>query len=348
MNEAINLRSCGGNESRIVIGPLPENLAPLIPVPPQDVIVIADANVHRHNLDFINSYGHIIIGQGESIKTLHTVENIYRRLLELGAHRGTFLIGMGGGVVTDITGFAAGTFLRGVRYGFIATTLLGQVDACIGGKNGVNFDGYKNMVGLVSQPEFVICDPAQLKTLSEREFRAGLAEVIKAAVIGDPGLFALLENHDTGEIRGDEALLGEIIARAAKVKVGIVERDEYERGERRKLNLGHTFAHALEKNVPGTLHGEAVAAGVAVISEVAVRLGKLSPGDNRRIRDTITKVGLPTEFPVDVRQLFSALKYDKKREAESIWIAFPTGIGSCEMVKMTIPEFQDSVTAKDE
>lgn len=341
MKETILLDCGAGVRSEIIISPVEEALGRLLPEERDSVVVITDANVHRNNRDLVDSLRHIIIGQGESTKTLRLIEDIYRQLLEMGADRNVFLLGMGGGVVTDITGFVAGTYLRGVRFGFVATTLLGQVDACIGGKNGVNLDGYKNIIGLIRQPEFVVCDPEKLRTLPEREFRSGMAEIVKAGIIGDPELFSILEKNGYDGIKNDPGLLEEVIKRAIRVKVGIVASDEHERGARRKLNMGHTFAHALEKIVPGTAHGEAVAAGIVMISGVAVRTGKLPASVNDRIRSVISGLGLPVEYPVELKKLFSAIKYDKKREGDMVNVVLPTGIGSCEVTRLTVSELEE-------
>lgn len=331
--------NCGGEPvSRIVTGSVRDNLPELLGRDKGRVIVITDANAHLHNREFIDSFDHIVIGQGESSKTLIKLVDVYRKLLEMDADRSTFLLGVGGGIVTDITGFVASTYMRGVDFGFVPTTLLGQVDAGIGGKNGVNLDGYKNIIGVFNQPGFVICDPAMLRTLPEREFRAGLAEVIKAGIIGDPELFWLLEWHTFEDICNGGELLSELILRAIKVKVAVVESDEKEAGGRRVLNLGHTFAHAMEKTASLYSHGEAVAAGIALIAVAAVKLGKLPAEDAVRIHAVIEKMGLPVEYPVEIRKLLAVVRHDKKKECESIGIIFPTAIGHCETVKMTLDE----------
>lgn len=340
MRETVFLKCCG-TASEIIIGPSKSDLPGLLPAEPGNTVIITDANVHRNNRGFVDAHKNIIVGQGESIKTLKTVEEVCSRLIELDADRDTFLLGMGGGVITDITGLAAGLFMRGVRFGFVATTLLGQVDACIGGKDGVNLDGYKNIVGLFNQPEIVVCDTEQITTLPEREFKAGLAEIIKTAIIGDPELFRILERHDPERLRDDAGLLQEIIVRAVKVKAGIVERDEREKGERRKLNLGHTFAHAAEKNIPGLSHGEAVAAGTAIACRIAAKMGKLSENEGRRIISAIEKAGLPTGYPIELKKLFSAIRHDKKRYGDIIHIIVPAGIGECEVVGMPLSELEE-------
>lgn len=340
MTDIINIECGGDSSSKIVIGPVEKHLKTLIG-PDRRVVVVTDANVHRSFRELVDSYDHIIIGQGETSKTFATVAEVMRQLLQMGADRSTFLLGMGGGIVTDITGFTASTYMRGMDFGFIATTLLGQVDGSIGGKNGLNIDGYKNIAGTFNQPRFVICDPAALRSLPEREFRAGLAEVIKAGVIADPELFGLLEKHTFEEIRDEGELLTRIISHAARVKTDIVSRDEYDRGERRKLNLGHTLAHAMEKSMPLFSHGEAVAAGLVMVADASVRLGKLSAAEAQRIRNTVIKMGLPAEYPIETKKLLSAVKYDKKRENDTIHLVLPVSIGNCEIEGMSFTEVEN-------
>ena len=206
--------------SGVYIGSVEQLLQQLLPK--RRVIVITDSNVDRCHHSLVSSYEHIIIGLGEQAKNLTTLEKVYTQLMEMGADRSTFLLGIGVGIFTDITGFVGATYMRGVDFVFIPTTLLAMVDASVGGKNGVNIGGFKNMVGTFLQPNFVICDTAKLSTLSDREFAAGLAEVIKAAVIADAELFELLENADFATLRADNELLSRVVEAALKVKIGVV------------------------------------------------------------------------------------------------------------------------------
>ena len=324
--------------SRVVVG----NVAQLLPqlLPQKRVIVVSDTNIDRHYGSLLAEYESVLIGQGESSKTLHTIDAIYHRFIELGVDRSCFVLGIGGGIVTDVAGFAASTFMRGVEFGFISTSLLGQVDASVGGKNGVNVEGYKNMVGTFNQPRFVICDVDMLRTLPAREFRTGLAEIIKAAVIADAELFEELEQTDFATLQQDAERLSGIVYRAIKVKADIVERDERESGDRRKLNLGHTLAHAIEKSSTKMNHGEAVAVGLAMIAEAAAGKGLLSAEDKERICNLLLRAGFALESPVEVRTLLKAVKKDKKAEGDDIYIVFPLGIGHCEVVKMPVEEFK--------
>jgi len=334
MNYEINIK----DRSRVVVGDVGVELERLLPA--KRVVVVSDTNLDRYYPSLIGRYDHILIGQGETSKTLLTLDTIYRRLIELGVDRSTFILAIGGGIVTDVAGFAASTYMRGVEFGFISTTLLGQVDASVGGKNGVNVDGYKNMVGSFTQPRFVICDVDMLRTLPEREFRTGLAEVIKSAVIADKELFERLEGADFGTLAENRALLREIVYRAISVKASIVERDERETGDRRKLNLGHTLAHAIEKSSSRMNHGEAVAVGLAMIADVAAKQGLLAVEDKQRILNLLQRAGFALEPPVEVRTLLKAVKRDKKAEGNDIYIVFPRAIGRCEVVRMPVEEFK--------
>jgi len=325
------------DRSGIYIGRAAELLPGLLPA--GRVVAVSDATIDRLYHPLLAPWDTVLIGTGESIKTLQTVETIYRRFIELGVDRSTFVLAVGGGIVTDVAGFAAATYMRGLDFGFVSTTLLGQVDASVGGKNGVNVGGYKNMAGTFVQPKFVICDPALLRSLPEREFRAGLAEVVKAAVIADSDLFARLEATTLGALREDGDLLSDAISAAIRVKADIVGRDEREAGERRKLNLGHTLAHAIEKCSSRMIHGEAVAVGTALIAGAAVKAGVLSEADRDRIVGLLERLGFDLTPPADIRRLLREVSKDKKNETGILRIVFPVGIGDCEVRPMSQEAF---------
>ena len=314
--------------SRIYMGSTEQLLKELLPQ--RRIIVISDSNLDRTHRNLIAPYEHILIGQGEQAKSLVTLDEIYRKLIELGADRSTFILGIGGGIVTDIAGFVASTYMRGVEFGFVTTTLLGSVDASVGGKNGVNIGGYKNMVGTFSQPKFVICDVALLHSLSDREFRAGLAEVVKTAILGDKELFEKLEQTSFDELRQNDELLSDIILRSVKVKASVVAEDEREGGRRRILNLGHTMAHAIEKCTSKFSHGEAVAIGLFHITKSALSQKMVAECDAERIFSLIEKFGFRTELPIGHKQMLDTIKSDKKRSGNALHIILPTAIGAVE------------------
>ena len=325
----------GRTPSHIEIGTgLAARLAEFVPEG-RPLWVVTDPHLAEAYADLLAPYHKIVIGLGEENKTLATVESIHTQLIEAGADRGCYLVGFGGGIVTDITGFVASTYMRGVGFGFVATSLLAQVDASVGGKNGVNLGGYKNMVGVFNQPDFVLCDVGVLDTLPRREFVAGLAEVVKSAIIDDAELFEMLEGTTVDELLADKGLLTEVVARTVAVKARIVEADEREGGVRRLLNLGHTVAHAIEKCSREFVHGEAVAIGMRYIGEAAVRAGVTDEATVERICALLQGLELPTECDIPMTQLTAALRKDKKGSGASIHVVFPCAIGSCEV--QTLP-----------
>ncbi len=328
--------------SRILIGERLENLQRYIPV--ARPIIITDVNVGKlYSLDSMAAEV-ITIGTGEEIKTLDTVQNIYAQLLSIQADRSSFIVGIGGGIVCDIAGFVASTFLRGVRFGFVATTLLAQVDAGVGGKNGVNFKGYKNMVGLFHQPEFVICDPEILKTLPQKEISCGLAEIVKHAAIADADLFAYLEKHAEDILALDRQAIEKLVLASVRIKSSIVSRDETEKGERRLLNFGHTFGHAIEK-VSGVAHGEAVSMGMLMASALSVKRDLLSAEEDQRLRVLLKKLKLPNGFEPSSQKILDAVGKDKKRAGDRIHFVLLNGIGNAVVEQIAIEELKETLYA---
>ena len=306
-------------------------------LPEGRTIVITDANIDRLYPNLVRRYEHIIVGQGEVCKSLQTVERVYRELMTLGADRSTYILGIGGGIVTDIAGFVAATYMRGVDFGFVSTTLLGQVDASIGGKNGVNVADYKNMVGTFRQPRFVIADVEMLRTLPKRELRAGMAEVVKSAIIADAELFERLERCG-GAIYDSAEDMQEVMLGAVAVKARIVAKDEREGGVRRLLNLGHTLGHAIEKCTHDVNHGEAVAIGMSLVAHAAVRRGMLSEDVAKRIDSVLVALGLKLDMPVTITEMLREVKYDKKKKNNSIRLIVPVRIGECEIKELSFEE----------
>ncbi|MFI3267691.1 MAG: 3-dehydroquinate synthase [Rikenellaceae bacterium] len=309
------------------------------------VIIITDENVFKFYSKFISEYDHIIIQCGEENKTITAISDIYNKLLKLGADRHSYIVGFGGGIVTDITGFVSSTFMRGVEFGFVATTLLAQVDASVGGKNGVNFLGFKNMIGVFNQPKFVICDVELLATLPKREFAAGLSELIKAALIADMSLFGELENIKLSEIINDTEFIKLIVKRSVEIKAMVVEKDEQEHGLRKKLNLGHTFAHAIEKSTREYLHGEAVSLGLVVIADLCVKMGRMSQDERNRIVNILDRMELPTTCRFSYNDLKDILKSDKKKNGETIDLVLFDGLNGVSIEKTLFADL-DKVIAE--
>ena len=324
-------------DSAILVGESLRNLERYISV--EEALIITDTNVKRHYLKDFPRCEVIEIGTGEKVKNLDTVQAVYGRLVELEAERSSFIVGIGGGIVCDITGFVASTYLRGVRFGFVSSTLLSQVDASVGGKNSVNFGGYKNMVGVFNQPEFVICDMNLLKTLPEKELSCGFAEIIKHAAIADRGMFSYLEEHYGEALKLDFEVMEKLVYDSLVIKSSIVSRDEREKGERRKLNFGHTFGHAIEMTT-GFPHGEAVSVGMVLASELSMKRGYLPVEDAGRIEGLLQKVRLPTRLRGDGGEVLDALRKDKKRKGDSIHFVLLHGLGNAVVEEISIKELE--------
>ena len=324
-------------DSAILVGESLRNLERYISV--EEALIITDTNVKRHYLKDFPRCEVIEIGTGEKVKNLDTVQAVYGRLVELEAERSSFIVGIGGGIVCDITGFVASTYLRGVRFGFVSSTLLSQVDASVGGKNSVNFGGYKNMVGVFNQPEFVICDMNLLKTLPEKELSCGFAEIIKHAAIADRGMFSYLEEHYGEALKLDFEVMEKLVYDSLVIKSSIVSRDEREKGERRKLNFGHTFGHAIEMTT-GLPHGEAVSVGMVLASELSMKRGYLPVEDAGRIEGLLQKVRLPTRLRGDGGEVLDALRKDKKRKGDSIHFVLLHGLGNAVVEEISIKELE--------
>jgi 3-dehydroquinate synthase len=268
----------------------------------------------------------VTLRDGETFKTLASVECILDELVDSGANRDVTLIALGGGVIGDITGFAAACYMRGVAFIQVPTTLLAQVDSSVGGKTGVNHAGGKNLIGAFHQPKLVLIDTNTLATLPDREFSAGMAEVIKHAAILDIEYFAWLEKNIDALMRRDEALLAKAILRSCEIKAAVVADDEKEQGRRALLNFGHTFGHAIENCVGygKWLHGEAVGAGMIMAAE----LSDLAPAERDRLRRLVAAAGLPVAPPpVGAKALRAAMDLDKKIQQKKLRFIMLKSIG---------------------
>lgn len=305
-------------------------------------VIITDENVFRFYGNLLSGYPIITIGSGEREKTLNTAKKIYQEFLKLGLDRSSFVIGVGGGIVCDITGFAASTFMRGIRFGFVPTTLLAQADASIGGKNGVNLNGFKNIVGTFTQPEFVFMDLEVLKTLPKRERINGMSEIVKYSLIGSFPMFDFIEKNWRDLLLLKRETVRKIIIDSIRIKSRIVEIDEKEGGERRKLNFGHTFGHAIEKlyRIP---HGKSVSIGMVLASRISVARGMLSENDASRIETLLHNLGLPTRIPKYVSKLMEVVKNDKKRKGDSIHFVLLEEIGKSKITEIPYKELEEYI-----
>ncbi len=318
--------------------------------PYSDIYMVYDANVAAvaKSIEAASEIkASTAIPATEDNKTMDTVLAITEWLLDHGANRNALLLAVGGGITTDMAGFAASVYKRGIRFAFVPTTLLSQVDAAIGGKTGVNFLNYKNMLGVIRQPEFTFVCSEVLETLPYRDFLSGAAELLKTFIIEDHGeyetavriLSGIRQAEDYGKaVAGQRDGLSKLIGAAAGVKAGVVSRDQFENGERRNLNLGHTFAHAIEHEARAengsVTHGEAVAMGIILAARLAERTGVAGNGFATKLEADFKACGLPTESPYPVASLAEAMGRDKKAEGGVVRFILPAGIGkvvTCEM-----------------
>jgi 3-dehydroquinate synthase len=301
--------------------------------------IVTDENVAKFHLEKIKqTLGRevpaLILPAGEKQKNLATIERIWRAFLEAGLDRKSVVLALGGGVIGDMTGFAAATYMRGVQWIAVPTTLLSMVDASLGGKTGFDLPEGKNLIGAFHPPQLVLADPAFLSTLPEEEFRSGMAEVVKHGVIADPALFELCSRGLDWARANTET----IVKRAMAVKIRVIEDDPYEKGFRAALNLGHTVGHAVELVSGFRLrHGEAVAVGTVVEADYAERLGIAPKGLPDAIRETLSALGLPIQIPNGLPRddIIRAMRVDKKRSAKSIRFALPAEIGKVELMDVT-------------
>jgi 3-dehydroquinate synthase len=278
----------------------------------------------------------IKVPDGEQYKILATVEFMYQQLARFRADRKTLLVAFGGGVIGDMAGFAAATYLRGIPFVQIPTTFLGQIDSAIGGKTGVNLSVGKNLVGAFYQPRMVLIDPLMLLTLPRREFVSGLYEALKYGVIRNPLLFQLITRKHQKLPREDSKSLERIIAECAAIKADIVSRDERESGLRMVLNFGHTLGHALEvaTNYSRFTHGEAVGHGMIMATQLAVKLNKIDPREAQSIQQALAGVcRMPKVQDLDCRLLMNHMLSDKKIDNRKIRFVIPRGIGRVEIVQ---------------
>ncbi|MFN2439235.1 MAG: 3-dehydroquinate synthase [Chitinophagaceae bacterium] len=304
-------------------------------VAPHRSIIITDENIFAAHSKKLKGWDTIVLKAGEEYKVQQTVDSVIDQLIQLNADRQTTLIGLGGGMVTDITGYVASVFLRGVPFGFLPTTVLAMVDAAIGGKNGIDVGLYKNMVGTINQPHFLLYDVSFLKTLPVIEWRNGFAEIIKHAAIKDEAMFKTLKENSLKNFQKNKPLLQKLIQQNAFLKIKVVQGDEFEKGERRLLNFGHTLGHALEKKY-NLMHGEAVAVGMAMAANLSEKI--ISFKQTSRLLSLLDKYGLPTSADYSKKKIFEILISDKKRDGNNINFILLEKIGKAVIRKISFDQ----------
>lgn len=330
--------------SSIHVGESLKNLEKYLPS--TQVVIITDENIKKYYQKEFPDCPVITIGTGEKIKTLASVETILKKLVHYSCDRSSFIVGIGGGLVCDITGFAASVFLRGVDFGFVSTSLLSQVDASVGGKNGVNLDSYKNLVGVFNQPEFVICDIDLLQTLPEDQISNGLAEIVKHALIFDAFLFDFIEQNKTKALCLDSDTIFRLVKESVKIKTQVVQDDEKELNERKKLNFGHTIGHAIEKiDNPG--HGRAVSMGMAAAAGFSKARDLISHKDVLRITKLLNDLNLPTDLNYKAEDIINAAQKDKKKQGRDLFFVFLEKIGKARVEKIRFDEMNGYLTKNE-
>jgi shikimate kinase / 3-dehydroquinate synthase len=292
----------------------------------RNAVLITDENVFQLHQQKFEGWKTIVIKAGEEHKQQATVDFIITQLITLEADRKTFIVGVGGGVVTDITGYAASIYMRGLKFGFVPTTILAMVDASIGGKNGVDVGVYKNLAGLIKQPDFLLFDYTLLQTLPNDQWVNGFAEIIKHACIKDALLFEMLEKFTLNDFRTDAALLAALIERNVVIKTTVVVNDEFEQGERKLLNFGHTIGHAIE-NMHRLPHGHAISIGMVAACNLSEKLNEFHFEEAKRVLLLLIKYHLPVDIETEYEKVFEVLKMDKKRSKNEMNFILLSKIG---------------------
>lgn len=309
---------------------------------PARTVIVTDSNIMDFHRALFDGWTTIVLPPGEEHKIQATVDQLIEGLIDRQVDRSWTLVGVGGGVVTDITGYAASVYMRGIRFGFVPSTLLAMVDASIGGKNGIDVGHFKNMVGVIRQPAFLLYDFSLLETLPEREWSNGFAEIIKHACIRDVQAFRMLERSDVSGMRRHPGVLYALIERNALLKSRIVRRDEFEQGERRLLNFGHTLGHALETRYVLS-HGQAVALGMAA----ACRISEAEAGfrGTARLVSVLAQYDLPVAASFDPERILSILRMDKKRVSRAMNYVLLERIGKGIVKVLPLEELEAQVRA---
>jgi len=287
-------------------------------------VIITDENILAGQQKKFRGWKTIVIKPGEKYKVQATVDEVINQLIGIETDRKSFIIGVGGGVVTDITGYVASVYMRGVRFGFVPSSILAMVDASVGGKNGIDVGVYKNLVGVINQPEFLLYDISLLKSLPEDEWVNGFAEIIKHACIKDAKMFDELANHNLAFYQKKKSALSRLITRNVMIKSAVVQKDEFEHGDRRLLNFGHTVGHAIE-NVYSLPHGKAISIGMVVACLISEQLAKFK--DTKNVVELLEKYKLPVQTTMDSRKVFEILKMDKKKISQTIKYVMLNKIG---------------------
>lgn len=300
---------------------------------PATTIIITDQNVFDAHEKKFRAWHTIVLKPGEKYKVQQTADAVISQLIGYGCDRNYTLVGVGGGVITDLTGYVGSVYMRGIRFGFVPTTLLCLVDASIGGKNGIDAGPYKNLVGTINQPAFILQDISFLGSLPEEEFSNGFSEIIKHAVVKDASMFRKLEDHNASYYRKNKNGLADLVKKNALLKFKVCREDEFEKGERKLLNFGHTLGHAIE-NQYKLSHGHAISVGMSFAAKLSSEI--IHFNEEGRIINLLEKYGLPFYFNYDKDKVIDVLKMDKKKEKQNIHFILVEKIGKGKIQPVSI------------
>jgi len=300
-----------------------------------NTIFITDENIFAAHTEKFSGWQTIVIKAGEQFKNQQTVDSVISQLINLDADRQTFIVGVGGGVVTDIAGFVASVYMRGVKFAFIPTSILAMVDAGIGGKNGVDVGVYKNIVGVINHPEFLLYDYSFLETLPDEEWVNGFAEIIKHACIKDSEMFHFLEEYSLMKFQSSPDDTAAIIKKNVDIKFSVVSGDERETGKRKLLNFGHTIGHAIE-NAGNLAHGHAISIGMAAACRISEEVNSFSEAETKRVTELLTRYELPVVFRSDKQKTWEILQHDKKKSGSNMSFIVLDKIGKASIKSISL------------
>lgn len=307
---------------------------------PEKIIIITDENIKRLHAEKLAAFKVIAVHAGEQSKVQSTVDRIIDQLLEMDADKSWAIVGLGGGVVTDLAGYVSAIYKRGVKLGLVPTTVLAMVDAAIGGKNGVNVGIYKNMVGTTKQAAFLLFDFSFLETLPRQEWISGFAEIIKHACIKDAQLFSELESASLDNYIYDKELMSTLVERNVAIKTDIVVNDEFETGDRYLLNFGHTFGHPIE-NIYSLPHGNAVSLGMVLAGRISEEVNNFHSDRQERLVALLKKYELPVRQELNHAAILQLLRKDKKRSGSDINFVLLDEIGKASVAKISLKNIED-------
>lgn len=306
----------------------------------ENTILITDENIFAKQPGKFLGWKTIVLKAGEQFKNQKAVDEVIDQLIKLNADRQSFIVGVGGGVVTDIAGYAASVYMRGIKFAFAPTSILGMVDASIGGKNGVDVGVYKNLVGVINHPEFLLYDYSFLETLPHEEWINGFAEIIKHACIKDDSMFRLLEEKTVQDFQSSKENIGKLIERNVDIKYKVVAIDERETGERKLLNFGHTIGHAIE-NTTKLPHGCAVSIGMVAACVISEKINGFSEADTAKVKQLILRYKLPIAFDIDKEKTWDILLHDKKKSGADMNFVVLDEIGRASIKKISLTDLYE-------